>query len=74
MTSWALTIAAGDAGRPDEATVAADSGYPVAMRSYFIVIGDAHVGALLLSGQIGQAEKVAEFLNGRAGDARCGPN
>jgi DNA-binding CsgD family transcriptional regulator len=68
MTAWAMTIAAGDAGRPSEAAVAAEAGYPVGMRCYFIVIGDAHLGALLLSGQISRAQEVAQFLNGRAGD------
>jgi DNA-binding CsgD family transcriptional regulator len=68
MTSWAMTIAAGDAGRPSEAAVAAEGGYPVAMRSYFIVIGDAHLGALLLAGQIDRAREVAQSLNGRVGD------
>jgi DNA-binding CsgD family transcriptional regulator len=68
MTAWAMTIAAGDAGCPREAAVAAEAGYPVAMRSYFIVVGDGHLGALLLSGQMSRARQVAEFLNARAGD------
>jgi DNA-binding CsgD family transcriptional regulator len=68
MTAWAMTIAAGDAGLPSEAAVAAEAGYSVAMRSYFIVIGDGHVGALVLSGQMGRVREVAEFLNARAGD------
>jgi hypothetical protein len=68
MTAWAMTIAAGDAGHPTDAAIAAEAGYPVAMRSYFIVIGDAHLGALLLAGQIRRAQEVAQFLNGRAGD------
>jgi hypothetical protein len=67
-SAWAMTVAAGDAGLPSEAVAAAEAGYPVPMRSYFIVIGDAHLGALLLSGQIRRAQEVAEFLNGRAGD------
>jgi DNA-binding CsgD family transcriptional regulator len=68
MSAWAMTIAAADAGHPTEAAVAAEAGYPVAMRCYFIVIGDAHLGALLLSGQINRAQEVAEFLNERASD------
>ncbi|HYZ67139.1 MAG TPA: LuxR C-terminal-related transcriptional regulator, partial [Mycobacterium sp.] len=68
MTAWALTIAAGDAGRPSEAAIAAEAAYPSAIRSYFIVIGDAHLSALLLSGQLDRAQEVAKFLNRRAGD------
>lgn len=47
FTAWARTVAAGDAGRTIEAAAAASTGYPVAVRG-FVIITDAHVGALLL--------------------------
>jgi DNA-binding CsgD family transcriptional regulator len=68
MSAWAMTVAAGDAGRPSEAEAAADAGYPVGTRSYFVVIGDAHLSALLLAGQMRRAHEVALFVNERASD------
>ena len=58
-TAWAITVACGDAGRVTEAVAAAQAGYAVPMRS-FVVLPDAHVGALLLAGRIAEAWQVAE--------------
>ena len=58
-TAWAITVACGDAGRVTEAVAAAEAGYSVPTRS-FVVITDAHVGALLLAGRIAEAWQVAE--------------
>ena len=58
-TAWAITVACGDAGRVTEAVAAAEAGYSVPTRS-FVVIPDAHVGALLLAGRIAEAWQVAE--------------
>ena len=58
-TAWAITVARGDAGRVTEAVAAAQAGYAVPMRS-FVVIADAHAGALLLAGRIAEAWQVAE--------------
>jgi DNA-binding CsgD family transcriptional regulator len=58
-TAWAITVACGDAGRITEAVAAAEAGYSVPTRS-FVVLPDAHVGALLLAGRIAEAWQVAE--------------
>src|SRR4029079_4033245 len=58
-TAWAITLACGDAGRVTEAVAAAQAGYSVPTRS-FVVLPDAHVGALLLAGRIAEAWQVAE--------------
>src|SRR6476620_536813 len=58
-TAWAITVACGDAGRVTEAVAAAQAGYAVPTRS-FVVLPDAHVGALLLAGRITDAWQVAE--------------
>ena len=58
-TAWAITVACGDAGRVTEAVAAAEAGYSVPSRS-FVVLPDAHVGALLLAGRIAEAWRVAE--------------
>ena len=68
VTSWALTVVRGEAGRTSEAVAAALAGYPVPIRS-FVIIADAHVSALLLSGRVAEAQDVAEIIRGRAGDA-----
>jgi DNA-binding CsgD family transcriptional regulator len=68
VMSWALAVVRGEAGRTSEAVAAARAGYPVPMRS-FVIIADAHVSALLLSGLIAEAEDVAEIVRGRAGAA-----
>ena len=67
MTAWALTVAAGDVGRTTEAVAAAEAAYPTPMRG-FLTIADAHVGALLLSGRISDAQDVAEMLRQHAAD------
>jgi hypothetical protein len=65
--AWALTVAAGDTGRTTEAVAAAVAGYPTPMRG-FLTIADAHVGALLLSGRIADAQHVVEMLRHYAAD------
>jgi DNA-binding CsgD family transcriptional regulator len=67
MTAWAMTVAAGDAGRTREAVAAAQAGYPVPIRS-FVIITDAESSALLLSGQIAEAQRPAELMRQRALD------
>jgi ATP/maltotriose-dependent transcriptional regulator MalT len=67
FTAWARTVAAGDAGRTSEAVEAARTGYPIAVRG-FVIVTDAHVGALLLAGQIAEAKQAAEFLRERTGN------
>jgi DNA-binding CsgD family transcriptional regulator len=67
VTAWALTVSSGDVGRTTEAVTAAEAGYPVPIRA-FVIIGDAHVGALLHAGRIGEAQDVAEVLRRRAGN------
>jgi DNA-binding CsgD family transcriptional regulator len=64
VTSWALTLAFGEAGRTAEAGAAARAGYHVPIRS-FVIITDAHIGALLLSGQIAEADAPAETIRQR---------
>ncbi len=64
VTAWALALAFGEAGRPDEAAAAAQAGYPVPIRS-FVIITDAHIGARLLSGQIADADRPAETIRQR---------
>jgi DNA-binding CsgD family transcriptional regulator len=64
VTAWALAVAFGDVGRADEAAAAAKAGYPVPIRS-FVIITDAHIGALLLSGQIADADTPAETIRQR---------
>ena len=66
VRSWALTVARGEAGRTEEAVAAAQAGYPVPIRS-FVIISDAHVSALLLSGRVAEAPAVADLVRGRAG-------
>jgi DNA-binding CsgD family transcriptional regulator len=64
VTAWALALAFGEAGRVDEAVAAARAGYPVPIRA-FVIITDAHIGALLLSGQIAEADAPAETVRQR---------
>jgi DNA-binding CsgD family transcriptional regulator len=66
-TAWAITVARGDAGRVTEAVAAAEAGYAVPMRS-FVALPDAHVGALLLAGRIGEAWQVAERFRQQLAD------
>lgn len=64
VTAWGIALAFGEVGRADEAVTAAKAGYPVPMRS-FVIITDAHIGALLLSGQIGAANAPAQTIQQR---------
>jgi DNA-binding CsgD family transcriptional regulator len=68
-TAWAITVACGDAGRVTEAVAAAQAGYSVPTRS-FVVLPDAHVGALLLAGRIAEAWQVAERFRQQLADLR----
>ena len=67
LSAWATTVAAGDAGRTAEAAAAAESGYLVPVRS-FVIIADGHVSALLLAGQIAEAQEPAQLLRRLAAD------
>jgi DNA-binding CsgD family transcriptional regulator len=64
VTAWALALAFGEAGRAGEAAAAAKAGYPVPIRS-FVIITDAHLGALLLAGHIADAAAPAETIRQR---------
>ncbi|MGB9249570.1 MAG: LuxR C-terminal-related transcriptional regulator [Mycobacterium sp.] len=64
VTAWALALALGEAGRAGAAAAAAKAGYPVPIRS-FVIITDAHIGALLLAGQIADAGAPAETIRQR---------
>src|SRR6476620_10750252 len=66
-TAWAITVACGDAGRVTEAVAAAQAGYSVPTRS-FVVLPDAHVGALLLAGRIAEAWQVADGFHQQLAD------
>lgn len=72
-TTWALASIHGDAGRTTEAVAVAEAGYAIAIRCsdaphMRFNIADAHVGALLLAGRIGDALGVAEWARGQADD------
>jgi DNA-binding CsgD family transcriptional regulator len=64
VTAWALAVAFGEVGRVGEAVAAAKAGYPVPIRS-FVIITDAHIGALLLCGRIAEAAAPAETIRDR---------
>jgi DNA-binding CsgD family transcriptional regulator len=64
VTAWALALAFGELGRAGEAVTAAKAGYPVPIRS-FVIITDAHISALLLSGRIADAQAPAETIRQR---------
>jgi DNA-binding CsgD family transcriptional regulator len=71
--AWALAVIAADAGRTTDAVAIAEAGYTGATRSFDAPqmrfnIADAHVSALLLSGQIGDAVDVAERVSQQAAD------
>lgn len=70
VTAWALAVAFGEAGRPDEAVAAAKAGYPVPIRS-FVIITDAHVGALLLAGRIADVDEPTETIRQRQVEFRA---
>lgn len=72
-TAWALTLAAGEAGRTAEAVAAADTGYRLTARfsdaAYTrFTITDAHVTALILAGRIAAAVDTATVLDRQVGD------
>ena len=81
--AWALAAIAADAGRTTEAVAVADAGYTGATRSFDAPqmkfnIADAHVSALLLSGRVGDAVDLAEWVrqagsrpSGGGAHARC---
>lgn len=65
--AWGVAAAHGDAGRPAIAVKRANDAYALMTRSrdaahMRYVIADGHIGALLLSGCIGEAHDVAEEL------------
>ena len=64
VTAWALALAFGEVGRTDEAVEAARAGYPVPIRS-FVIITDAHIGALLLAGRVAEADAPAQTIRQR---------
>jgi DNA-binding CsgD family transcriptional regulator len=64
VTAWALALAFGEVGRASEAVTAAKAGYPVPIRS-FVIITDAHIGALLLSGHVAEADAPAQTIRQR---------
>jgi DNA-binding CsgD family transcriptional regulator len=71
--AWVLAAIYADAGRTTEAVAAAEAGYTVAARSLDAPhmrfnIADAHVGALLLAGRVGEALDVAERMREQAAD------
>jgi DNA-binding CsgD family transcriptional regulator len=72
-TAWALATIHADAGRTAEAVAVAEAGYAIAIRCsdaphMRFNIADAHVGALLLAGRIGEALEVAEWARGQSAD------
>ncbi|OBF33961.1 helix-turn-helix transcriptional regulator [Mycolicibacterium peregrinum] len=73
VTAWAVTVSCGDAGRADDAVAAARAGYRITERSFDaahmrFVIADAHIGALLLAGRIGEAREEADQLSRQAAE------
>ena len=71
LTARAVVFASGDAGRTGEAVAAAHAGYVIARRAFDaahlrLVIADAHIGALLQAGQVGQASDVADLVQKQA--------
>ncbi len=70
VTAWALAVAFGEVGRASEAVAAAKAGYPVPIRS-FVIITDAHIGALLLSGKVVEADAPAQTIRQRQVEFRA---
>ncbi|WP_281249965.1 LuxR C-terminal-related transcriptional regulator [Rhodococcoides yunnanense] len=67
VTFWAMVVAFGDTGRMTEARSAADDGNRLIARSFEasqtrFVLTDGYVGALVLSGRIGEAADAARDL------------
>lgn len=72
-TAMAICVAHGDAGGVTEAIAAAHTGYAIAERSFDaaqmrFIITDGHIGALLQSGEVAEAGKIADRLNREAAD------
>lgn len=72
-TAWALAVMSADAGQTAKAVAVANTGYDVASRFYDsphmrFNIADAHVGALLLAGQIADGLDVAQRVHGQGAD------
>ncbi|MGH3968689.1 MAG: helix-turn-helix transcriptional regulator, partial [Mycobacterium sp.] len=73
VAAAATTLACGDTGRTADAVTAAHTGYGIAERAHDAAqmrfgIADVHVGALVLSGRVGEACGAAERLRQRAID------
>ena len=71
VTARAVVFASGDAGRTSDAVAAAVAGYVIARRAYDaahlrLLIADAHIGALLQSGRVGEASDVADLVRKQA--------
>lgn len=71
--AWVLAAIAADAGRTAEAVAAAEAGYSVAARSLdapqmSFNIADAHIGALLMAGWVGDAVEAAERVSQQAAE------
>ncbi len=71
--AWVSAVIYADAGRTTEAVSAAEAGYVNAARSFDAPhmrfnIADAHVGALLLSGRIDEAQEVADRVRRQAAE------
>ncbi len=71
VASWGLVIARGESGQTTEAVAAAERAYAIAVRAFDaahmrFAIADAHLGALLLAGRIGEAGSLAERLQREA--------
>ncbi len=72
-TTWAMSSIQGDGGRTADAVATAEAGYAIATRCsdaphMTFNIADAHVGALLLAGYVGDALEVAEWARAQAAD------
>ena len=70
---WAMVLSAGETGRGTDAIAAANAGYVIANRSFDaaymgLAIADAHVTALLLCGQIAEAQQLTQQLSARTGE------
>ena len=74
QAAWAVTVAAGDAGRTTEAVAAAESNDPFLPRSFhahhmwFVLSDSARVTALMQSGRIQEAWRAAERLREQTAD------
>jgi DNA-binding CsgD family transcriptional regulator len=73
VASWGIVVASGDVGRVSDAAAAAERAYSVAVGAFDaahmrFVIADAHLGALLLAGRMGEAIRLAERVRHDAAD------